>query len=184
MAGFFPGKPAIYWLMNGGFFGRKPHQSSNYEWQGVLHENRTFVSPTPTMLLKLLYKIRPVWTGCWPVHDRGLLLVQSLPVAVRPFGQCEYIRTGLCLQEQKTGPDRTFKHYPRRSKEEPSSLCQNHFFNVTRKGCPFLIMLSPFLQCGKVGVTSLCHVETVSTWQGGGNLSFSHWSCFDMARWG
>src|SRR5438445_13538215 len=113
--GFSPGKPTIHQLRNGEFFGRKPHQSSNYEWQGVfLHENHTFVSLTPTMLLKMLYKIRPVWTGCRLVQDRGLLLVQSLPVAVRSFGQCEYIRTGtgpgLCLQEQKTGPDRTFKH--------------------------------------------------------------------------
>src|SRR6266545_3315709 len=82
-----------------------------------LHENHTFVSLTPTMLLKMLYKIRPVWTGCRPVQDRGLLLVQSLPVAVWSFGQCEYIRTGpspgLCLQEQKTRLDWTFKHYVR-----------------------------------------------------------------------
>jgi len=72
-----------------------------------LHENHTFVSLTPTMLLKMLYKIRPV-------QDCGLLLVRSLPVAVRSFGQSEYIRTGpgpgLCLQEQKTGLDWTFKH--------------------------------------------------------------------------
>jgi len=34
MAEFFPGKPTIHQLMNGGFFGRKPYQSSNYEWQG------------------------------------------------------------------------------------------------------------------------------------------------------
>src|SRR6266700_3884553 len=95
MVGFFSGKPAIHRLMNGRFFGRKPHQSSNYEWQGFfLHENHTFVSLTPTMLLKMLYKIRPVWTGCQPVQDCGLLLVWSLPVAVRSFGQCEYIRTG------------------------------------------------------------------------------------------
>jgi len=72
------------------------------------------------MLLKMLYKIRPV-------QDRGLLLVRSLPVAVRSFGQSEYIRTGpgpgLCLQEQKTGPDQTFKHYFQVS---PPHL---HFFN-------------------------------------------------------
>jgi len=146
MAGFFPGKPAIHQLMNGGFFGRKPRQSSNYEWQAFsqenppfidlwmagflagnptnhkimngrgffLHENHTFVSLTPIMLLKMLYQIRPVWTSWQLVQDRGLLLVRSLPVAVRSFGQSEYIRTGpgpgLCLQEQKTGPDRTFKH--------------------------------------------------------------------------
>jgi len=70
------------------------------------------------MLLKMLYKIRPVQTDCRLVQDRGLLLVQSLLVAVRSFGQCEYIRTSpgpsLCLQEQKTGPDQTFKHYARR----------------------------------------------------------------------
>ena len=99
--------------MNGGFFWQESHQSSNYEWQGgFLHENHTFISLTPTMLLKMLYKIRPVWTGCRPVQDRGLLLVRSLPVAVWSFGQC---RTGpspfLCLQEQKTGLDQTFKHY-------------------------------------------------------------------------
>ena len=79
-----------------------------------MHENHTFVSLTPIMLLKMLYQIRPVWTSWQLVQDRGLLLVRSLPVAVRSFGQSEYIRTGpgpgLCLQEQKTGPDRTFKH--------------------------------------------------------------------------
>jgi len=81
---------------------------------GFLHENHTFLSLTPTMLLKMLYKIRPVWTGCRPVQDCSHLLVRSLPVAVRSFGQCEYIRTGpgpgLCLQEQKTGLDWTFTH--------------------------------------------------------------------------
>jgi len=77
---------------------------------GFLHENHTFVSLT-TMLIKMLYKIRPVWTGRQPVEDHGLLLVRFLPVAVWSFGQCEDIRTGpgpgLCLQEQKnqTGPD-------------------------------------------------------------------------------
>src|SRR6266540_1520446 len=74
-----------------------------------LHENHTFVSLTPTMLLKMLYKIRPVWTGCRPVQDRSLFLVRSLPVAVRSFGQCEYIRTGpspgLACRSKK--PDRT-----------------------------------------------------------------------------
>src|SRR6266511_4318157 len=86
---------------------------------GFLHENHTFVSLTPTMLLKMLYKIRPV-------QDRGLFLVWSLPVAVRSFGQCEYIRTGpgpsLCLQEQKTGPDRTFKHYSSSASDLGSSV--------------------------------------------------------------
>src|SRR6266511_1632092 len=80
-----------------------------------LHENHTFVSLTPTMLLKMLYKIKPVWTSCQLVQDRGLLLVWSLLVADQSFGQCEYISPSpspsLCLQEQKTGPDRTFKHY-------------------------------------------------------------------------
>src|SRR6266511_1604754 len=91
-----------------------------------LHENHTFISLTPTMLLKMLYKIRPVWTGCQPVQDRGLFLVWSLPIAVQSFGQCEYIRTGpgpsLCLQEQKTGPDRTFKHYSSSASDLGSSV--------------------------------------------------------------
>jgi len=115
--GFFPGKPAIHRLMNGGFFWQEtPPIIKLWMSGGFLHKNHTFVSLTPTMLLKMLYKIRPVWTGCWPVQDCGLLLVRSLPVAVWSFGQCEYIRTspnpGLCLQEQKTGRDWTFKHYP------------------------------------------------------------------------
>jgi len=56
MAGFFPGKSAIHRLMNGGFFGRKPHQPSNYEWQGLFprkirhsstYEWRVFWQETP-----------------------------------------------------------------------------------------------------------------------------------------
>jgi len=43
MAGFFPGKPAIHQLMNGGFFGRKARQSSNYEWRAFFQENPPFI---------------------------------------------------------------------------------------------------------------------------------------------